>query len=194
MGFLRRVLKKRPLRPKLIILFCGLSFLVASCFQTNQSGKSLPSELTDIIAAVESGDRHALVEFLQFTRTACMDVQGLGGSPECDPNEPRGTIVEVLPMLGSEGHYLRKEQIESWPGLEIARLYAVYEVSDEAYSEENYPAGEYALVFIDGVGRSTTLQIRTGKIVRIDKSFSDLPGIPARDVQKYLVPPQTRAP
>jgi len=42
-------------------------------------------------------------------------------------------------------------------------------VSESAYSDENYPAGEYALVFLGKpeVPTPVTLQVRQGRIVRI---------------------------
>jgi hypothetical protein len=90
--------------------------------------------------------------------------------------------VEVLPFLGAEGHFIRRADINRLDGLDAAALFAVYEVSESAYSDENYPAGEYALVFLGKpeVPTPVTLQVRQGRIVRIDYGFAHPPEIRRR--------------
>jgi hypothetical protein len=116
----------------------------------------------------------------------------LGGPPPCLPGEPEGTPIEVLPILGSEGGYIRKADIGAWEGLRSTELYAAYEVSDAAYTEPNFPAGEYALVFggTSGTGSDFTLQVRDGRIIRIDYYMGADPRIRPEDVVRYLVSPQ----
>jgi hypothetical protein len=154
------------------------------------------AELDAIIAIVLAGDTGALRSMLEFTRTHCTLAEGLGGPPKCLAGEPEGTPVEVLPFLGPEGHFIRKDDIESWQGLDVSELFAVYQVSDTAYTDENYPAGEYAIVFIDDTEAkaSITLQIDKGRVVRIDYAFGTPPGIRQDDVVKYLAPPANAKP
>ena len=108
------------------------------------------------------------------------------------PGEPRGTAVDVLPVLGpGEGSFLRESEMNSWVGPTLARLYAAYRVSGAAYSDENYPAGEYALVFLgDGASlAAVTLQVRHGRVVRIDYGAGWPPQISPEAVDEYLVSP-----
>jgi hypothetical protein len=154
------------------------------------------AELDAITAIVLAGNTSALRSMLAFTRTHCTFAEGLGGPPKCLAGEPEGAPVEVLPFLGPEGHFVRKADIESWEGLDVSELFAVYQVSDTAYSDANYPAGEYAIVFIDDTEAkaSITLQVEKGRIVRIDYGFGTPPGIRQDDVVKYLVPPANTKP
>jgi hypothetical protein len=101
-------------------------------------------------------------------------------------------MVEVLPFLGPEGSYLRKDEINNFPGLNVIGLYAVYQVSDTAYSEENFPKGDYAIMLaapdnLPGV----VLQIKNGQIIRVDYVFdtSSYDTILQRDVSTFVLPP-----
>ena len=100
-------------------------------------------------------------------------------------------MVEVLPFFGPEGGFLRKENIESWVGIDASDLYAVYVVSDSAFSDPNYPSGEYAIAFINEARfLITTLQIVEGQIVRVDSAFGNPPMIRPDDVDMYLIAPR----
>ena len=124
-----------------------------------------------------------------------MTVNALGGPPPCREGEAERTSVEVLPFLGSEGFYLWKDDIGSWPGLDVDGLYAVYQVSDTAYSDGYYPKGEYGVVLVDKEGNeNVVLQIKEGGIVRIDyvfDLFSDaLTGILERSAAELILAPK----
>jgi hypothetical protein len=152
-------------------------------------------EIDIILAAVENRDPQSLRDLFRYNRVACMTVNALGGPPPCREGEAEGTSVEVLPFLGSEGFYLWKDAIGSWPGLDVDGLYAVYQVSDTAYSDEYYPKGEYGVILINKEGRdeSVVLQIKDGGIVRIDYIFdlsSDaLTGILERSAAEIVLAP-----
>ncbi len=108
------------------------------------------------------------------------------------PGEPEGSPVDVLPFLGpGEGSFVRESDISSWVGPRISGLYAAYKVSATAYSDSNYPAGEYALVFAAGGASPSpvTLQVSQGRIVRIDYGAGWPPQIPPEVVGDYLVFP-----
>ena len=147
-------------------------------------------ELDQIIEYVLEGDQIGLQGLLQFVPTACTFQDGLGGPPKCEEGEAEGTLVEVLPFLGPEGHFLRKENLTSWEGIDASDLYAIYSVSDSAYAELIYPRGEYAIAFInqDRI-LITTLQISDGRIVRVDSTLGNPPVIRQNDVDTYLVLP-----
>ena len=49
-------------------------------------------------------------------------------------------------MANAEQLELLKTDIEGWEGLKLSKLYSVYQNSETVYSDQNYPAGEYAIV------------------------------------------------
>ncbi|MBK8616889.1 MAG: hypothetical protein IPN96_07205 [Anaerolineales bacterium] len=118
-------------------------------------------ELDRIIGAALRGDTDELKSLMKFDQVECTVTEGLGGPPKCMDGEQAGTMVEVFPILDIEGHFLRKADLESWNGLNVSALAAVYEVSDAAYSDENYPAGQYAIVFI-GADENTSVTLVGG--------------------------------
>ncbi|WKZ36531.1 MAG: hypothetical protein QY332_01150 [Anaerolineales bacterium] len=159
----------------------------------NQTGIK---ELDHIIEATLTGDMNEFRSLLEFTQTNCTHTEGLGGPPKCLNGEAEGMPVEVLPFLGSEGYFIRRQDIGSWKGLHVSRLYAVYETTDAVYSDENYPKGEYAIVFINSGGTEygITLQVAKGHILRIDEGFTMPPEILESHVARYLVEPVNLAP
>ena len=143
---------------------------------------------------VESGDVSALRSLVLFTNTLCTRLEGLGGPPKCRQDEAEGTPVQALPFLGSEGSFIRSAEIENWQGIEVAGLYAIYEVSPDVFVEEYYPAGEYAILFVGEVDRSpVSLRVRDGGIVRVDHypgaSITDLEGIIEREAASIILSP-----
>lgn len=144
-----------------------------------------------ILAAVESGDPQKLRDLIRFTTVGCTKTDGLGGPPKCQDDEVEGTLVEVLPFLGSEGHFLRKADIMNFSGVNAVGVYAVYKVSNAAFSEGAYPAGEYAVVFISQENQpDIVVQIRAG-IVRIDYLFPpiSLGDVVQRDSTELILAP-----
>jgi len=129
-------------------------------------------EIDVIIKAVASDDPQELRNLFEYSKIACMTVNALGGPPPCRENEPEGTLVNVLPSLGPEGSFLRQDEAGNFPGLNATGLYAVYRVPDSAFSDENYPAGDYGIVYwTDENIPEVILQVTNGKIVRIDYVF-----------------------
>lgn len=151
-------------------------------------------EIDLILAAVASGDTQAVRNLFGFTTTACKTVvNALGGPPPCRAGEKEGTMVDVLPFLGSEGSYLRKEEVSNFPGLNVIGVYAIYQVSATAYSEENFPKGDYGIMLTAPENLpNIVLQIKNGQIVRIDYIFdpSSVETILERDAANFVLPPK----
>jgi hypothetical protein len=84
--------------------------------------------------------------------------------------------MEVLPFLGAEGGFFRQAEIDDWQGIDVAGLYAIYEVSPAVTSEQYYPAGKYAIVFL-GKPNQPAVALRIGEkgIVRVDHIFDSAP-------------------
>jgi hypothetical protein len=151
-------------------------------------------EIDIVLAAVENGDLQPLRDLFRYNRVACMTVNALGGPPPCREGEAEGTIVEVLPFLASEGSYFHKDEINNWPGLEVDGIYAVYQVSENAYSDEYYPKGDYGVILVDKEGNENiVLQIKDGGIVRIDYVFDNskavFTGILERSAAELILAP-----
>ena len=134
-----------------------------------QSGYTGIAEIDSIIDTVLAGNPEDQLQLLRFSSLACTHADGLGGPPKCQEDEEEGTIVEVLPILGPEGHHLRRSEMENWSGISATDVYAVYRVSPQVYSDADYPAGEYAIVFLgEEEYFNVTAQVTDGKIVRLD--------------------------
>jgi hypothetical protein len=154
-------------------------------------------DVDHILAAVESEDRGQLESLTQYTTAPCTTREGFGGPPKCREGEVEGTLVEALPMIGSEGGFIRKEEIDIWSGVDAAALFAMYRVSKDGAEEEYYPRGEYGIVFLsndNGVG--ATLRIRDGQIIRVDYPFyvslQELKNIVVRDTSEVILMPDVR--
>jgi hypothetical protein len=145
-----------------------------------------------VIAAVESEDPQQLRNLIRFTTVGCTTAEGLGGPPKCKDGEADSTLVDVLPFLGPEGHFMRKTELSSFSGVDVIGIYAVYNVSDTAYSEEAYPVGEYAVMFRGGENQpDVVIQIRGG-VIRMDTLYppTSLDAIIQRDAAQMILVPQ----
>jgi len=174
---------------------------VASTFQATPTVETHPlstrtgmQEIDQVLDVVASGDAEGLRALVQFTSAECTLQEGLGGPPKCRAGEAEGTPVDVLPFLGPEGSFLRKDEIGNWPGIEVSGLYAIYEVAAKIDSDENYPAGEYAVLLVgQGNEPAISLRLRDGKILRVDflldHSPEELNGWLQREASKLIVAP-----
>lgn len=133
------------------------------------SRESSVPHLDTLVSAASSGSSEDLVALMKFASLPCTTGDGLGGPPKCLAGEAEGTLVEVLPILGPEGHHIRRSEIGSWPGIGGAQLYAAYRVPESAYSDEFYPTGEYGVAFLmpDKVN-VVVFQVTEEGIVRLD--------------------------
>lgn len=149
------------------------------------------ADVDAVIAAVESGDPRQLQDLIRFTPIPCTKAEGLGGPPKCEAGEAEGTAHEVLPILGPEGHFMREADLAGFPGISVIGIHAVYKLSDSAYSEEAYPAGEYAVAFIGGENQPDVVLHIRGGIVRIDYLYfpNSLDEIIQRDSSELILAP-----
>jgi hypothetical protein len=157
-------------------------------------GRTGIEEIDVILAALESGDPENLRALVSFTSTVCTHAEGLGGPPKCLRAEEEGTTVDVLPFLGGEGSFIRKNEIGDWQGIDASAVYAVYRVSENAYSDEHYPAGEYAILVIESeTGFGTSIHVGNGGIVRVDTIFDisadALNSVLERDASEIILSP-----
>ncbi len=151
-------------------------------------------EIDTILDAVASGDDQQVRSLIQFTSAECTRAEGLGGPPKCLEGEAEGTTVEVLPFMGPEGSFLRKDEIGNWQGIDATGLYAVYEVSPAVIFEQYYPAGKYAIMLMGKEGQSpVVLRVENGRVVRVDylpdSSLASLRAMLEREAGTVTLPP-----
>ena len=123
-------------------------------------------------------DRRSLI---QYTAIGCSTANGLGGPPPCAPGETEGTLIEVFPVGGAEGHYVRPEDIDLTLEFSVDTLYAVYQPVPGIDPVEYWPVGEYALLFDRQVYNKSmpiTAFVQDGRLVRLD--FSAYPVDPSQ--------------
>lgn len=150
------------------------------------------AEIDTVIDTVLAGNQNDVSQLLQFNKLACTHADGLGGPPKCTEDETEGAFVDVFPVLGPEGHHMRYSNLDQWAGIPATEVYAVYKVSPNAYSDELYPAGEYAIVFLtEQEELLVTVQVTNGKIVRIDNNLGNPPETNLeRDASEIILAPQ----
>jgi hypothetical protein len=88
-----------------------------------------------VLGAIESGVASNVTALFRYSTIPCATIVALGGPPQCRAGEAENTPLEVLPALFSEGSYFRKDEISNWQGLDAESLYAVFEISESAYSD-----------------------------------------------------------
>jgi hypothetical protein len=145
--------------------------------------------IDDVIAAALANDLAALRKLVRYTLTGCTKADGLGGPPKCESSEAEGTRVEVFPILGSEGGFVRRSSIDRVLQFNLKGLYGVYRVPANAYREDYWPAGRYGLVLIWDDESAMTLLVENGGIVRIVYHLQPLEMALAHDVGDWLLPP-----
>jgi hypothetical protein len=153
-----------------------------------QTGHTGIAEIDHIIDTVLAGNPRDETQLLQFATLGCTHADGLGGPPKCKEDEEEGTPVEVFPFLGPEGHHMRRDEADGWSGIQASDVYAVYRVPPAVYSDEAYPAGEYAIVFlIENEEYYLTTQVTDGKIVRIDNGFGNPADVDLEQVASEII-------
>lgn len=135
-------------------------------------------EVNTVIEAMLSGEPDARVALVGYTKAECIKkADALGGPPVCNPGEAEGSIVEVFPLSGPEGHFARPEQIDSIFDFPVKGLYAVYSVPEDAYEADYWPAGAYGLIFLlaesSAPHGAIGVIVEDGKIVRLDYYYGD---------------------
>ena len=146
----------------------------------------------DAIAFSDLQKQRALINFLT---APCTFADGLGGPPKCRQAETEGTEVEVLPFIGGEGTFLRRDESVEWGGIDALGLYAIYRVSEGTPVEEYYPAGDYAIIFAAPDNRpAPVVRVNDGGIVRVDflfdTSLEALNAMIARESAEIILTPR----
>lgn len=194
----------------IVILVLSMLVLTSACSPSGTPTPMLNSDGTysleartgiedvdNVLAVVAGGDRGELENSIQYTTAPCTTADGLGGPPKCNEGEAEGTLVEALPMIGSEGGFIRKADIDNWTSVDASSLFAVYKVSEEGVEEEYYPRGQYAIVYLSSdYGVGVTLRVSDGRIVRVDYPFyvslQELKNTVEQDASEVILMPKIR--
>jgi hypothetical protein len=96
--------------------------------------------------------------------------------------------------MGGEGSFLRKDELDKWPGVDAAGVYAIYEVSPAVTFEQYYPAGKYVILLVQKEGQSPlALRVDEGRIVRVDYvmegTLAALKAMLEREAGSVILPP-----
>ncbi len=163
--------KRNPL-----FLYLVLVLTTAGCSDVPSSTQAAPRTgipyVDTVIEAAESGDRAALESLVHLSTFPCTTREGFGGPPKCLPGESEGTLVQALPVLGTEGGHVREVELDQWERIGAARLVAVYKTNPATYADEFFPAGEFAVVLLPADSQGLlTLQVTPEGIVRFDHAF-----------------------
>jgi hypothetical protein len=133
-------------------------------------------DVDNVLDAIADANIQGQRDLINFITASCTLAEGLGGPPKCRESEKEGTEVEVLPFLGGEGIFLRRDESVEWGGVEAVAIYSIYRVSENVRAEEYYPAGEYAIMFSAPANRPlVSVRVGDGGIVRVDHLFDTSP-------------------
>jgi hypothetical protein len=148
--------------------------------------EELPAEIRPVVEAIMSGSIDQRRELIQYLTTPCTTQTGaLGGPPACMEGEEEGTPVEVFPILGSEGSFLRRDEIDRGLQFMVKGLYAVYQETRNPEELPYWTSGGYALIFDrdeNDFPLPITVLVRDGKIIRITHHV----GITPEDILKSV--------
>lgn len=154
-------------------------------------------DIDPVLAAVASGDQEQLRAHIHYTTAPCTTAEGFGGPPKCSEGEAEGTLLEVMPVLGSEGGFFRSSEINTWTGIDATAIYAIYRVDQTVPVEQYYPSGEYAVMYISRENPSAvSLRVVDGGIVRVDYILDTSPEVLRqtieRDAAEVILAPKNR--
>ena len=161
----------RSIKATLKFLYLSLAILAAACSSPASipAGGAAVPHFEELARAVSSGSTKDIAALFQFSTMPCTKAEGMGGPPKCLADEAEGTRVEVLPILGPEGHHMRRSEAGAWAGIGAAQLYAAYRISKSTYSDEFFPAGAYGVAFVlADKANGVVFQVTEQGIVRID--------------------------
>jgi hypothetical protein len=104
-------------RAFVLVLIAVMGLGAIACSDDAGGSPSAPDSVQAAVDAIEDGDADALASQARFTAIGCTTADGLGGPPKCEPGQPEGTEVEVLPAAACEGYYIKAgEEAGSFAG------------------------------------------------------------------------------
>ncbi len=102
--------------------------------------------------------------------------------------------MEVFPVGGSEGSFVRPGELEGALEFSVKGLYAVYRPEPGRDPESYWPTGEYALLFdrdLNDIPMPIIALVEDGRLVRLDYRFGTSPEeiLSAIPVDRVLLTP-----
>lgn len=135
-------------------------------------------ELKPVLDSILFGSIDQRRELVSYTTTPCTTADGLGGPPKCESGQAEGTLVQVLPILSGEGTFSTPESIDQALDFVVMDLSAIYQVPQDAFQADHWPAAEYGLIFsreMNVVPMPLTVFVEDGRIVRLHHHFGTQP-------------------
>ena len=160
-----------------------------------EANKRVTAEVMPVLEALFWGAMDERRALIQHINVGCTTADGLGGPPKCASGEAEGTLIEVFPVGGAEGHFVRPEEIDRALEFTVDGLYAVYRPVPGRDPLTYWPVGEYALLFerqIYNTSQPVTVFVQGGKIVRLGFSHPVDPAelLNAVPLDRILIPPE----
>ena len=127
-------------------------------------------EVDQALAVILSNSIAEKRSLIDYTTVGCTHQLGMGGPPKCDQGIAEGTAITYFPVLGpGEGQPVMPGNIDGTLDFIVTELVAVYRPPVDAFRSEDYPIGEYSLLFAtEQDDLPVTVQLRNGRIVRLD--------------------------
>lgn len=128
----------------ILLLVAAAGLAVACGGDDNEPKRTGIAQVDTVIDVVESRDREALRDMLQFTNLPCTDDAAVSDQPRC-LGESSGTNVDVFQANECEANWLRRDNLDQTLDDILALepvVYAAFEAPDSFYV-----AGRYAVVF-----------------------------------------------
>jgi hypothetical protein len=152
---------------------------------TSRYGVDFVDKVLDSLLNDKGGSITSLVSYI---KAPCTTKEGLGGPPKCAAGEADGTQLDVLPVLGMEGGFIRKSDtvLNDLPGQ--VELLGIFAVKTDFKPEQYYPAGNYGIVLrVKSTAQMVVLRVTSAGIVRKDLAAA-FPDNSSPDLDTYIQP------
>lgn len=161
-----------------------------------EANQEVIDEIMPVLEVLFWGTMEDRLSRVQYLSTACTTADGLGGPPKCPSGQAEGTLVEVFPVGGAEGHFVGPDEMDRVLQFSVEGLYAVYQPLPGRDPIEYWPVGDYALLFerkMLNASLPVTVFVQDGKLVRLGFSMPDVD--PAQllseiSLDRILIPPE----
>lgn len=137
-------------------------------------------EVDRVLDALFEVDGLQFQDVAAFISTPCVaESEGIGGPPECRESEADGDLVDVFIFSAPSMHYLRRDEIDLYPGVAFSGVYAIYRIREEVLNDSSYPAGSYGILCIgkehDVPRTDVLLRVTTAGVIGISERWNEFP-------------------
>ena len=164
-------------------------------------------EVGAVVRFVLAADVGALLALTSYVSIECTTQLGLGGPPLCSNlGVPPGTVVETLPVTGSESEYRPKDRVPEYYrrwlydfGLEFGGVLKPERHPRAFTIDSPWPVPDYAVFFRPTIfppelgapdaGLAVAFFLLDGRIIAVQGLGAGQRTLPAPDDPRWLIPP-----